>query len=95
MGFYLPALEIPMVWPYYLTDDLFLFTQRGIYSIMQRNKKNTQSEPQDLLIEKAPDPVDCVADNPIRLKPAEINGPKGPEPTRYGDWEQKGRCTDF
>jgi hypothetical protein len=27
--------------------------------------------------------------------PAEIGGPKGPEPTRYGDWEQKGRCTDF
>ena len=20
---------------------------------------------------------------------------KGPEPTRYGDWENKGRCTDF
>lgn len=28
-------------------------------------------------------------------KPVEIGGPKGPEPTRYGDWEQKGRCTDF
>ena len=27
--------------------------------------------------------------------PAEFYGPKGPEPTRYGDWEQKGRCTDF
>ena len=27
--------------------------------------------------------------------PKEIGGPKGPEPTRYGDWEQKGRCTDF
>ena len=25
----------------------------------------------------------------------EIGGPKGPEPTRYGDWERKGRCTDF
>jgi hypothetical protein len=25
----------------------------------------------------------------------EINGPKGPEPTRYGDWEKGGRCTDF
>jgi hypothetical protein len=25
----------------------------------------------------------------------EINGPKGPEPTRYGDWERKGRCIDF
>lgn len=25
----------------------------------------------------------------------EIGGPKGPEPTRYGDWEYNGRCTDF
>ena len=25
----------------------------------------------------------------------EINGPKGPEPTRYGDWDVNGRCTDF
>jgi hypothetical protein len=28
-------------------------------------------------------------------KPKEIGGPKGPEPTRYGDWEVKGRCSDF
>lgn len=27
--------------------------------------------------------------------PPEVGGPKGPEPTRFGDWEQKGRCTDF
>ncbi len=25
----------------------------------------------------------------------EINGPKGPEPTRYGDWEKGGRVSDF
>jgi len=25
----------------------------------------------------------------------EIGGPKGPEPTRYGDWEVGGRCSDF
>ena len=25
----------------------------------------------------------------------EIGGPEGPEPTRYGDWEIKGRCIDF
>ena len=25
----------------------------------------------------------------------EINGPKGPDPTRYGDWERNGRCIDF
>ena len=28
-------------------------------------------------------------------KPVEIGGPKGPEPTRYGDWERRGRCIDF
>ncbi|MDJ0388111.1 DUF1674 domain-containing protein [Roseomonas sp. E05] len=27
--------------------------------------------------------------------PKEIDGPKGPEPTRYGDWERKGRVSDF
>lgn len=27
--------------------------------------------------------------------PAEIGGPAGPEPTRYGDWERKGRAVDF
>jgi hypothetical protein len=28
-------------------------------------------------------------------RPAEHGGPKGPEPTRYGDWEKNGRCIDF
>lgn len=27
--------------------------------------------------------------------PEEFGGTKGPEPTRYGDWEHNGRCTDF
>ncbi|MEZ5532208.1 MAG: DUF1674 domain-containing protein [Steroidobacteraceae bacterium] len=27
--------------------------------------------------------------------PREIGGPEGPEPTRYGDWERRGRCIDF
>jgi hypothetical protein len=25
----------------------------------------------------------------------ELNGRKGLEPTRYGDWEKNGRCIDF
>ena len=28
-------------------------------------------------------------------KPTEHGGPSGPEPTRYGDWERNGRCSDF
>ena len=27
--------------------------------------------------------------------PPERNGPKGPEPTRYGDWEKQGLISDF
>ena len=27
--------------------------------------------------------------------PKELQGPKGPEPTRYGDWEHNGIASDF
>ena len=27
--------------------------------------------------------------------PPEKGGPKGPEPTRFGDWEKKGIASDF
>lgn len=27
--------------------------------------------------------------------PKEFGGVKGPEPTRYGDWERNGRVSDF
>lgn len=30
-----------------------------------------------------------------KARPKEYQGPKGPEPTRYGDWENKGIASDF
>jgi hypothetical protein len=38
---------------------------------------------------KSPDPKNDQG------KRDEIGGPAGPEPTRYGDWERNGRCSDF
>ena len=35
-----------------------------------------------------------AAEKPLNLPP-ERGGPKGPEPTRYGDWEKKGLISDF
>ena len=32
---------------------------------------------------------------PAKPTVPEVGGPKGPEPTRYGDWEKGGRCIDF
>lgn len=37
---------------------------------------------------KKPSPV-------VRPPSTEQGGPKGPEPTRYGDWEKDGKCVDF
>jgi hypothetical protein len=46
----------------------------------------------------------ALAEAEARRKAAEANarpvakefqGPKGPEPTRYGDWENKGIASDF
>jgi hypothetical protein len=57
--------------------------------------------------ERAPPPPESrqgpgrsAAENAQGQRPAqpavpEIGGPQGPEPTRYGDWEKGGRCTDF
>ncbi len=36
-----------------------------------------------------------AADASKQPLPAEIGGPKGPEPTRYGDWERNGLASDF
>lgn len=30
-----------------------------------------------------------------QARPKETQGPSGPEPTRYGDWERKGIASDF
>jgi hypothetical protein len=40
-------------------------------------------------------PLPAAGGKPPKEAAKEIGGPKGPEPTRYGDWEVGGRCTDF
>jgi len=43
-----------------------------------------------------PGPAGPASDRPYVDQPeGEIGGSKRPEPTRYGDWEVAGRCTDF
>ena len=70
---------------------------------MERNKQNTFSGESELTAKKPRsgdfrdkyEEFGLSTDALDQKIPAELNGPKGPEPTRYGDWEQKGRCTDF
>ena len=52
-------------------------------SIMDKNSKATP------LADEAAQQADEAA------PPKERGGQKGPEPTRYGDWEKDGICSDF
>lgn len=50
--------------------------------------------------ETRPVVAETQTDDAERVRPKaarkqEHGGPTGPEPTRYGDWEKKGRCIDF
>jgi hypothetical protein len=44
-----------------------------------------------------PTSVDKAATQPPakKVEAEEIGGAKGPDPTRYGDWQHKGRVSDF
>jgi hypothetical protein len=49
-------------------------------------------EPAETTTDETPEPP---AQKPGPALPKEIGGVEGPEPTRYGDWQHKGRVTDF
>ena len=53
---------------------------------MNEKQKNKTIEPNRQQLQKQEKVIE---------RPKEIGGPKGPEPTRYGDWEKSGRCIDF
>ncbi|KAJ3286702.1 hypothetical protein HK104_008906 [Borealophlyctis nickersoniae] len=67
--------------------------------------KEAQKEFEELIktAESGTDPHPDVEKEPIKPEfegdknpvTGEVNGPKGKEPTRYGDWERKGRVYDF
>ena len=58
--------------------------------IEDMDKKSSQHIAEDNANVKQSDQPEKKIDSSV-----EIGGSKGPEPTRYGDWEKGGRCTDF
>ena len=60
-------------------------------------KKTVDKNKTDTKIFSVPSSPQPTKDTPSQKPsaPPEIGGPKGPEPTRYGDWERNGICRDF
>ena len=57
--------------------------------------KQKEDAEKDNLAEATPASDKGMSDAGPTDKTIERGGPKGPEPTRFGDWENNGRCTDF
>jgi hypothetical protein len=53
------------------------------------------AKPDDNAARQKPEPDDKTKRPADPARPREIGGRKGPDPTRYGDWEIGGRCIDF
>ena len=64
-----------------------------------RDIRTPQSKAEDAAKPTSARPVEIPAQLDPRAAtqdlPPERGGYTGPEPTRFGDWEHKGRCTDF
>jgi hypothetical protein len=75
---------------------MFFLTFRGLLGRILADFRTSMQVPEEFpatAADAAPEPEPVAATAPPR--PREIGGPTGPEPTRYGDWERKGRCIDF
>ena len=57
------------------------------------NKSNSDKPDTTSDVLPAADSAEKAGDDANANK--EFGGPKGLEPTRYGDWEKAGRCIDF
>ena len=57
--------------------------------------KNYSSSKQKQSLKTSEENKKIFFKNNIKIQDKEIGGAKGPEPTRYGDWEKNGRCSDF
>jgi len=64
----------------------------------EQNSPSAQKEKPEAGVGSSTSPKACFEDKGQHAEPpgeVEIGGRGGLEPTRFGDWEKNGRCTDF
>ncbi|GAV66212.1 DUF1674 domain-containing protein [Cephalotus follicularis] len=77
---------------------------RFVSSTTQHQQESSKYQPKEESIkgnnqnennQKDQEDEESEDDDIVNKKTGEVGGPRGPEPTRYGDWERNGRCSDF
>ena len=88
----------------YSNATFFQEKPRPIPLANSKDERNLQETIKDFQgrLEKGDDEVKLTMMTPMKAfennknpTSGEVGGPKGPEPTRFGDWERKGRVIDF
>ena len=88
-GVYAPAMTRNAEWPESVRDELSAHAHRYLAGLTERT-------PQQVALEKELGAeADELDERGANAETGEWNGPRGPEPTRFGDWERGGRCSDF
>jgi hypothetical protein len=77
------------------TRALMSTLRNGVFSgklspVMTNSEESAQGEQPGAVLGPVPEPL-----RTLTPAPREIGGREGPEPTRFGDWELRGRCIDF
>ena len=80
-----------------LTDDCGRSKQQDKSKILKEKTPIGKLESQEGGAKHPYQEKEPLPEHPGGVNPTtgEVGGPRGPEPTRYGDWERKGRVTDF
>ncbi|KAI9162214.1 hypothetical protein LWI28_024959 [Acer negundo] len=72
-----------------------LFCSSTTQQPQQSKEENAAKDREETVEANKEDLEDDDYDVDVNKETGEIGGPRGPEPTRFGDWERNGRCSDF
>ncbi|GMH06792.1 hypothetical protein Nepgr_008632 [Nepenthes gracilis] len=104
VAMFIDATRRKLELPGFASDSVTRSIGRLMSSSAQREQQPQQgkSKNEDEVKVKVEDDVDEEIDDEdeddgvyVNKETGEVGGPRGPEPTRYGDWEKGGRCSDF
>ena len=90
-----PKLKTSMVAFSHLQLGKYFINTNEPLSILKSLRRENEKKSKDNNEDENETNVSEKNDVHLNKNVQELGGPLGPEPTRYGDWERKGKTSDF